>query len=47
MSQMPALAQWAGLALIIIGGFVTGVGPGIVAVGVTALLLGIYNETEA
>ena len=44
MSQLPALAQWAGLALIIIGGFLTGIGPGIAAVGVCALLVGLFNE---
>jgi hypothetical protein len=44
MSQLPALAQWAGLALIIVGGFLTGIGPGLIAVGTAALLVGYLNE---
>lgn len=47
MSQLPALAQWAGLVLIIIGGFLTGVGPGIAALGVSALIVGFFSEPDA
>ena len=47
MSQLPALAQWAGLVLIIIGGFLAGPGFGIAAVGAVALILGIFNESHA
>ena len=45
MSQLPALAQWAGLALIIIGGWIVGPGFGLVATGAAILIIGVANET--
>lgn len=47
MSQLPAVAQWAGLALIIIGGFLVTPGVGVAAVGGALLLVGILNESHA
>jgi hypothetical protein len=44
MSQLPALAQWGGLGLIVIGGWLADPALGIAASGVALLLLGILNE---
>lgn len=44
MSQLPAVAQWAGLVLLLIGGWLVGPGVGIATTGAVLLLVGLYNE---
>jgi hypothetical protein len=44
LSHLPGLAQWAGLALIVLGGWLYSIPTGIAATGTALLLVGLAND---
>lgn len=47
MSQLPAVAQWAGLAIFVVGGFLAGIGFGLAALGAVLVVVGYTAEPES
>ena len=47
MSQLPGLAQWAGLALLVLGGWLYSIPTGIATTGAALLLVGLANDEAA